>query len=146
MRRVSQGPSLSFTRRQPEQLQQEQQAPARPLCTGATTRPAAVCPRPGAWGLHPRSLQSHSSPTPHRWWLQPTAPPAGSPLQWGSPAARDPPPGAAQASLAQSHLLCKFSLRVQSKPLLKAAQEALALGSQKCRPLCDDLRDAEESS
>ena len=130
-----QGPAVSRTRQQPERQPQQRQAPVGPPCTVATTRPAAVCPRPGAWGPHLRNLQSHSPPTPHWWWLQLTAPPAGSPLQWGSPAAHDPPRGAAQASLAHSHLRCTCVLRVRCNCLLKAAREGLVVGCQShCAP------------
>ena len=114
-----QDPAVCCSRRRPEQQPQQRQASAGPRCTGATTQPAAVCPRPDVWEPRLRSLQSHSPPTPHWWWLQLTAPPAGSPLQWGSPAARDPPQGAAQASLAQTHLLCTSSMRVRNDPSSK---------------------------
>ncbi len=138
-----QAPAASCTRQQPE-LQRQQQAPAGPPCTGATTRPAAVCPRPGVWGLHLRTLQSRSLRTPHWWWLQLTAPPAGSPLRWGSPAVRDPPRGVAQARLAPSHLLCMSLLRVRSNSLQRVAWEALVERSQKHRAPANDPRHAEE--
>ena len=141
-----QGPAVSSTRRQPEQQPQQRRAPAGPPCTGATTQPAAACPRPGVWGLHLRSLQSHSPRTLHWWWLQLTAPPAGSPLQWGSPAVHDLPRGAAQESLAQTHLLCTSLLRMRSRSLLKAAGKHWWWDVRITVPPWNDLRDAEKSS